>query len=298
MTHFRHPWLIAGLALALSVGAAQADLPRQSAVPGGVVLIDIPGTAIPGTAQPAVSFEGKRVMVLPKGEGWIAVVGIPLARSPGAAQVEIRQGAAPLTRGFTIEGKAYATQSLKVAPRQVDLAPEDAERVARESPILRQAMDTFTETPPVTLRLEPPVRGPRSSSFGLRRVFNGQSRNPHSGMDIAAPTGTPVIAPAPGRVVETGDFFFNGNTVIVDHGQGLVTLYCHLSRIDVAPGDVVETGDLLGAVGSTGRSTGPHLHWGVSLNRAYVDPALFLAGPAPAPAAKPPVNPAASKVAP
>ena len=298
MTHFRHPWLIAGLALALSVGAAQADLPRQSAVPGGVVLIDIPGTAIPGTAPPAVSFEGKRVMVLPKGEGWIAVVGIPLARSPGAAQVEIRQGAAPLTRGFTIEGKAYATQSLKVAPRQVDLAPEDAERVARESPILRQAMDTFTETLPATLRLEPPVRGPRSSSFGLRRVFNGQSRNPHSGMDIAAPTGTPVIAPAPGRVVETGDFFFNGNTVIVDHGQGLVTLYCHLSRIDVAPGDVVETGDLLGAVGSTGRSTGPHLHWGVSLNRAYVDPALFLAGPAPAPAAKPPVNPAASKVAP
>jgi murein DD-endopeptidase MepM/ murein hydrolase activator NlpD len=293
MTRFRLPWLIAGLALALSVGAAQADLPRQSAVPGGVVLIDLPGTA-----PPTVTFEDKRVMVMPKGAGWVAIVGIPLARSPGAAKVEIRQGAAPLTRGFTIEGKAYATQSLKVAPRQVDLAPEDAERVARESPILRQAMDTFTETPPVTLRLEPPVRGPRSSSFGLRRVFNGQSRNPHSGMDIAAPTGTPVIAPAPGRVVETGDFFFNGNTVIVDHGQGLVTLYCHLSRIDVAPGDVVETGDLLGAVGSTGRSTGPHLHWGVSLNRAYVDPALFLAGPAPAPAAKPPVNPAASKVAP
>jgi len=247
------------------------------------VLIDLPGTA-----PPTVTFEDKRVMVMPKGAGWVAIVGIPLARSPGAAKVEIRQGAAPLTRGFTIEGKAYATQSLKVAPRQVDLAPEDAARVARESPILRKAMDTFTETPPATLRFEQPVSGRRSSSFGLRRVFNGQSRNPHSGMDIAAPTGTPVIAPAPGRVIETGDFFFNGNTVIVDHGQGLVTLYCHLSRIDVQPGDVVETGDLLGAVGSTGRSTGPHLHWGVSLNRAYVDPALFLATPKPSAASAPP----------
>lgn len=250
--------------------------PRSLAVPGGLIVIDIPADPQAPDVAPTVTFEGQRVLVLRRESGWNAIVGIPLAREPGAAAVQIRHRSTTLTRGFSIEGKVYATQRLKVPPRQVDLSPQDATRVARETPHLREKMSTFSESLPASLRFLPPVKGPRSSSFGLRRMFNNQSRNPHSGMDIAAPVGTPIVAPAPGRVIDTGDYFFNGKSVIVDHGQGLVTLYCHLSDITVAVGDEVDTGELLGKVGATGRVTGPHLHWGVSLNRAYVDPALFL----------------------
>jgi murein DD-endopeptidase MepM/ murein hydrolase activator NlpD len=263
-----------------------SELPRPLAVPGGVVILDLPSNL---ERMPVVTFEGNRVMVLPQEQGWKAVVGIPLARTPGAASIEIRAGNTTLTQGFTIEGKAYATQRLKVAPKHVDLSPPDAARVEKEQPHIRQTVATFSDAPPATLKFESPVKGPRSSSFGLRRVFNNQARNPHSGMDIAAPTGTPIFAPASGMVIDTGDYFFNGKSVFIDHGQGLVTLYCHLHKIDVKAGTVVKTGDKLGEVGATGRVTGPHLHWGVALNRAFVDPALFLESPR-GPASSPPAS--------
>ena len=262
-----------------AVVAVALQLPQASLVPGGVLIVPIDSTS--KEQAPTVTFDGQRTMVLRSKGRWVAVVGVPLSEKPGRVTVVVRDGTAPeKSVSFDIADKKYVTQSLKVAPGKVDLSKEDEERVNREIPHIKATVATFSDTPPTTLRLQQPIPGVRSSSYGMRRIFNNEPRAPHTGMDIAAPNGTPVRAPAPGRVIDTGDYFFNGNTVFVDHGEGLITMYCHLSAIDVKPGQSVHTGEVLGRVGATGRVTGPHLHFGVALNATFVDPALFLPPPA------------------
>jgi murein DD-endopeptidase MepM/ murein hydrolase activator NlpD len=221
-------------------------------------------------------YDGYRTAVIKRDSKWVAVVGIPLAAKAGRQALKVESSDGPTEVGFQILDKRYRTQNLTIKnERQVNPAPEDLKRIEEEQQRSNVALSMFTASDG-PLQLTSPVKGSRSDSYGSRRVFNGQPRNPHSGMDIAAPTGTPIHAPASGTVVELGDFFFNGNTLYIDHGNGLVTMYCHLSSIDVKLGDQVKTGDRIGKVGATGRVTGPHLHWGVALNRAMVDPALFL----------------------
>ena len=263
--------LIAGTA---ALAAHAVELPADSAVPGGVAIVKL--GASPARPQ-ALAPHGAPVLVVGSAAGWQAVVGIPLSTKPGASSISVRRAGQPERQvSFRVEAKQYAEQHLKVPQAKVDLSPEDLARFERERAHQTQVIATFSEDWPSDLTMRQPTPGPRSSSFGLRRVFNGQARSPHGGMDIAADPGTPVMAAAAGRVIDTGDYFFNGQTVWIDHGAGLLTMYCHLSAIDVKVGDAVAAGQRIGAVGASGRVTGAHLHWSVSLNRTMVDPALFL----------------------
>lgn len=261
----------------LGLAAAAHALPQSLPVPGGVALVPLDGEA-----RPRATYRERPVMVVSEGERWVAVVGIPLGAQPGSHRLEVeRDGGERFTVRFAVRTHDYPEQHIEIEnDRMVNPYREDLERIRRERQRMDRALRSFSDTPEPPLRFVHPVHGPESSAFGLRRFYNGEARSPHSGIDLVADAGTPIRAPARGTVLDVGNFFFNGNTVLLDHGQGLVTMYCHLSSAAVESRDVVQQGQVLGTVGATGRVTGPHLHWSVSLNDARVDPRLFLDLPA------------------
>jgi peptidase M23-like protein len=267
-----------GLALAAAAPAAEDDLPVAAPVPGGVAVICVGRAPEPA---PQVTFDGRRVLVMRTGDDWRAVVGLPLSLKPGPHEVSVLQGEKGLRSiRFDVAAHRYDVQRLTLANlRQVEPEPADLLRINHDLQSIARAFSTFSDQTVSGLNFDLPSAGRSSSGFGLRRFFNNEPRQPHSGLDIAAPEGTPVAAPAAGSVLEIGDYFFNGLTIFLDHGQGLVTMYNHLSRIEVAKGERVARGQKIGEVGRTGRVTGAHLHWSVSLNNARVDPGLFLPDP-------------------
>jgi murein DD-endopeptidase MepM/ murein hydrolase activator NlpD len=271
--HLLSPLLLAGIVT--SQAFAGVSLPEEARVPGGVALI--PLDSLEATKRPNAWYKSERVMVVNAGSEalpkWVAVVGIPLSAKADEAQHMVSNGQ---DFYFKISDKTYKAQYLTIKNKShVNPDPAQVERWKVEKEEMTAAFKHWGDTPIVT-EFVLPAQGPFSSPFGLKRFYNKQPRNPHSGLDIAAPEGAPITAPATGVVTAVGDYFFNGKTVILDHGNGLTTMYCHMSRIDVSVGDSVNTGKQLGLIGKTGRVTGPHLHWSVSLNNTRVDPLLFV----------------------
>jgi len=269
-----HRLLLCLLTLLATSPCWSLELPQHNSVPGGIAIVPVPTG---GSNNSSVYYQKKKVMLAHTENGDYAIVGIPLTAKAGKHKLTIKQNNTRHIINFEVADKHYRTQHLTIKDkRKVNPNAEDMKRIIKEKKRIQQALAHWSDPMPNVLRFIPPVNGIRSDSFGSRRVFNGQPRRPHSGMDIAASEGTPIYAPAAGTVINTGDYFFNGKSVFLDHGQGLVTMYGHMSEIVVKESQTVQQGDLLGKVGKTGRVTGAHLHWGVSLNDARVDPGLLL----------------------
>ncbi len=250
-------------------------LPQESRTLGGIALIPLPEYA---PLDLKVIFSDVQAPIITSENGRTAVVGIPLTATVGEATLQLTATNFSDSINFSIANKDYPEQRItlkdtnKVSPNEAELA-----RYAREAAEQKAVYKTFT---PLATNNWPtfqmPIRGEFSSPFGLKRFFNGEARDPHSGLDIAAAEGKTAYAPADGTVVQTGDYFFNGQTVMIDHGQGVISMLCHLSKINVTIGQTLKRGDAIGKVGHTGRATGPHLHWGLSINNARVNPLLVI----------------------
>ncbi|MBI4475359.1 MAG: peptidoglycan DD-metalloendopeptidase family protein [Acidobacteria bacterium] len=253
--------LLAVASLTASVGhAVQVALPHE-----------------PEIRSMYIEWQSKRVPFVLMNDKWITVIGIDLDVKPGehAGIVHITRKSGSIEKHslpIVVKEVSYPTTELQVADEFVELSPANQKRTERET---REINAIYSMITPQVFWKQPfaaPISGRTGTNFGHRRVFNGQARNPHNGADLRAATGTPVRSTNRGNVVLAKNLFFSGNTVIVDHGIGVLSLYAHLSRIDVKKGDIVEQGQIVGLAGATGRVTGPHLHWGVRIQGARVDP--------------------------
>ena len=238
--------------------------------PGGVTAVRV--TAFARTVSAARSDEG----------GWRALVGIDLDTAPGdypvLVEADLPSGiTASERRVITVGEKEFPTRLLRVDPKFVTPPRAVRPRIEREAALLATLFATEDEAPTWPGTFVVPIEGALVSGFGVRSVFNGEPRAAHGGADFASPTGTPVAAPAGGRVVLAADLYFTGGTIVVAHGGGAYSLLAHLSRRDVRKGEAVKRGQVVGAVGATGRVTGPHLHWTVRLHTARVDPLSLVA---------------------
>jgi murein DD-endopeptidase MepM/ murein hydrolase activator NlpD len=252
---------------------AHASLPQSSNVPGGVAIVQLASSA---TSKPQAWLGDQPVLVTSDQQNWVAVVGLSLDTVPGTHELKVSVAGETRAQTFTVTPKNYPEQRLTLKDKsKVELSPENLARAEREIAVIKGLKMHWRDSQDSDLDFIMPVAGELASRFGLRRFFNGEPRAPHAGLDVAVSRGTPIKASAAGVVLAVDDYFFNGNTIFIDHGNGLITMYCHLDQFGVQPGQAVSKGQRLGLSGQTGRATGPHLHWSVILNGAMIDPEVF-----------------------
>lgn len=250
-------------------------LPKESAVPGGIAIVSLGAES--GQTAPRAWLGDQPVWVSAENGQWVAVVGLALDLPPGSFDLRVDDGRTERHVDFAVHTKNYPAQHIRLKDSsKVTLSPADEARAVAEIAEIQKLKRHWREEEAVDLRFIQPAAGRLASRFGLRRFFNGEARAPHSGLDVAIPRGTPIKATARGTVLAVGDYFFNGKTVFVDHGHGLISMVCHLDRIDVQAGEAVSQGQRVGLSGMTGRASGPHLHWSMVLNGVMVDPELFI----------------------
>ncbi len=242
---------------------AQGDIVR--------VTMDMPKGATGGT----VTFLGKTYPGFVSSGLLNVYIGVDMDTHAGLHPIRYDFGGESGSREISIRARTYDTERLTVPEKYTELDDQTLARVNAEAERLNALWNEISGQRLWTESFLKPATGPNGSPFGLRRYFNGKPRRPHSGLDIKAPEGSEVYASNVGKVVLAEDLFFTGNTVVIDHGMGLFTLYAHLQRIDVKVGQSVERSQRLGLVGKTGRVTGPHLHWAVRLGRMRVDPSTL-----------------------
>ena len=264
------------LVLALPL-PAYASLPESSNVPGGVAVVPLCSVTVCAVA-PQSWLDEQPVLVTADHDQWYAVVGLSLDTKPGAHELRVKIGEETKAQEFAVNTNDYPEQRITLKDKsKIELSPKDLARAEREIAAIKKLKHNWRATQDTDLALALPAQGEFGGRFGVRRFFNGEPRAPHSGLDVVVKRGTPIQASAQGKVLAVANYFFNGKTVFVDHGNGLITMYCHLDRIDVKRGATVSKGQQLGLSGMTGRASGPHVHWSVVLNGAMVDPELFIA---------------------
>ena len=269
--------MLSGVSLTMALSESDIHLSTRIIHQGELSLIRIRAES---GEPPLVTWMGKRVHLVlnPEKTDWIGFLGVDLTAGSGQNDVVIKMSdSGPEQRlNMEIREKDYGVRNLTLPQHMVDLDAETLARVRKESAVTNALWKAEPSNPLWDSPFMKPIPGEVIGPFGRRSVINGQPRSPHTGVDLRGKKGTPIKAINDGRVVLTSDHFFSGLSVVIDHGGGIQSMYFHMDKIQVQQGEMVEKGTVIGSVGSTGRVTGPHLHWGVRVNGSRIDPAQLV----------------------